>query len=56
MTPSELIKKLRADIPSQPIGTCASCLIYKRLAASKSLNMEAADLIEKLIKENEIER
>lgn len=48
-----LLSKLRTDIPPQPVGTCANCIIYKRLAASKSLNTEAADLIEKLIKEKE---
>ena len=53
MNTSDLLVKLRTDIPPQPVGTCANCIIYKRLAASKSLNTEAADLIEKLIKEKE---
>ena len=51
-----LLDRLRADIPPQPVGTCAGCFIYKQLKAVRALNMEAADLIEKLIKENEIER
>lgn len=51
MTISPLLDRLREEIPAQPSGTCAHCFIYKRLAAAKALNAEAADMIERLMNE-----
>lgn len=51
MTRSPLLDRLREEIPAQPSGTCAHCFIYKKLAAAKALNAEAADMIERLMNE-----
>ena len=53
MTRSPLLDRLREEIPAQPSGTCAHCFIYKKLAAAKALNAEAADMIERLMNERE---
>ena len=53
MTRSPLLDRLREEIPAQPSGTCAHCFIYKKLAAAKALNAEAADMMERLMNERE---
>ena len=53
---NSLLEKLRKEAPPQPVGTCANCFIYKQLTASKALNREAADMIERLMNENGIQK